>query len=46
MSATHKLSDYLPLLGVNGTMILVGIPTEPYSIGAAEILMKRIKIGK
>lgn len=45
VSAQHKISDYLPFLKTNATMCLVGIPPEPYNLHAAEILMKRLKIG-
>ncbi|HVV54231.1 MAG TPA: NAD(P)-dependent alcohol dehydrogenase, partial [Mucilaginibacter sp.] len=29
VSAQHEYNDYLPLLRVNGTMVLVGIPPDP-----------------
>ena len=41
VSASHDLNPYLNLLKLNGSMVLVGIPTEPASIHAFTLAGKR-----
>ena len=38
VSANHDINDYLGLLRPRGTMVLVGVPTEPAPIGAMSLL--------
>ena len=44
ISAQHEYNDYLPLLRVNGTMVLVGIPPESPSLAAVNLISKRRSI--
>jgi uncharacterized zinc-type alcohol dehydrogenase-like protein len=44
VSAQHEYNDYLPLLKINGTMVLVGIPPEGPSLGAVNLISKRRSI--
>ena len=39
VSAKHDLNAYLALLGAEGTLVLVGAPAEPLSVGAFSLLM-------
>ncbi|MBS1532198.1 MAG: NAD(P)-dependent alcohol dehydrogenase [Bacteroidetes bacterium] len=44
VSAQHQYNDYLPLLKISGTMVLVGIPPEEPSLGAVNLISKRRSI--
>lgn len=44
ISADHEYSNYLQLLRTNGTMIVVGIPTNPSKLPAGQLIMKRKSI--
>ncbi|MCX8481797.1 MAG: NAD(P)-dependent alcohol dehydrogenase [Sediminibacterium sp.] len=44
VSAPHNYNTYLQLLKTNGTMIIVGAPTEPMSVPAFNLVMKRRSI--
>jgi uncharacterized zinc-type alcohol dehydrogenase-like protein len=39
VSASHELTPYLSLLGMNGTMVVVGVPPEPTSINQSSLIM-------
>ena len=39
--APHDISRLLRLLKTNGKLVLLGIPTEPYSIPAGALLFNR-----
>ena len=41
ISAQHAYGDYLQLLKVNGTMVVVGIPPNPSVVSAFDIIGKR-----
>ena len=41
VSAPHEISALLPLLKINGKLILLGVPTEPHTFSAGSILFKR-----
>ena len=41
VSAAHDLNPYLNLLKRNGTMTLVGVPPEPFSIAAPHLIFGR-----
>ena len=41
VSATHDLTMYLRLLALDGAMVLVGIPTEPASVPAYALMLRR-----
>ena len=41
VSAKHEISHLLPLLDVDGTLVLLGVPTEPHSFGAESVLFSR-----
>jgi uncharacterized zinc-type alcohol dehydrogenase-like protein len=41
VSAQHEYNDYLNLLNVNGTMVIVGIPPQPSVAGAFNLIGKR-----
>jgi uncharacterized zinc-type alcohol dehydrogenase-like protein len=44
VSAQHEYNDYLPLLKINGTMVLVGIPPEAPALDAVNLISKRRSI--
>lgn len=44
VSAEHSYSTYLDLLKINGTMIIVGIPSEPAKIPAFDLITQRKSI--
>jgi uncharacterized zinc-type alcohol dehydrogenase-like protein len=44
VSAQHEYNDYLPLLRVDGTMVLVGIPPQAPSLAAVNLISKRRRI--
>lgn len=44
VSAEHSYSTYLNLLKTNGTMIIVGIPSEPAKIPAFDLITQRKSI--
>ena len=41
VSAKHELSQLLPLLDVDGTLVLLGAPTEPHTFAASSVLFSR-----
>jgi alcohol dehydrogenase (NADP+) len=41
VSAQHEYNDYLNLLSLNGTMVIVGIPPRPSVAGAFNLIGKR-----
>lgn len=41
ISAQHEYNDYLNLLTVNGTMVVVGVPPQPSIVGAFNLIGKR-----
>ncbi|MEO6488812.1 MAG: NAD(P)-dependent alcohol dehydrogenase [Ferruginibacter sp.] len=41
VSANHDYNEYLKLLGINGTMVLVGAPEKPSEIAAFSLIGKR-----
>jgi uncharacterized zinc-type alcohol dehydrogenase-like protein len=41
ISAQHEYNDYLQMLRVNGTMVVVGIPPKPSIVGAFDLIGKR-----
>lgn len=41
VSAPHDYNTYLELLGVNGTMVLLGVPPQPNEIHSFPFIMKR-----
>ena len=41
VSAKHEISQLLPLLDVDGTLVLLGVPTEPHSFSAGSVLFSR-----
>lgn len=41
VSAQHEYNDYLNLLTVNGTLVVVGIPPKPSIVGAFNLIGKR-----
>jgi len=41
VSATHNVNDYLNLLKVDGSLVLVGLPVEPLPVGAFNIVSGR-----
>jgi uncharacterized zinc-type alcohol dehydrogenase-like protein len=45
VSANISLTPYLELLKVDGTLVLVGLPSTPYSLGAGLLIPKRRTIG-
>ena len=45
ISAPHDYNDYLKLLGLNGTMVVVGVPTQPSAVQAFSLIGKRRSIG-
>ena len=44
ISAQHEYNDYLPLLKLDGTMVLVGVPPDAPSLAAFHLIMKRRRI--
>ena len=44
ISAPHEYNDYLNLLKVNGTMVVVGAPPQPSVVGAFNLIGKRRSI--
>ncbi|MFN2501781.1 MAG: NAD(P)-dependent alcohol dehydrogenase [Pyrinomonadaceae bacterium] len=38
ISASHDYNAYLALLGLNGVMVIVGVPTEPTLLGAFSLI--------
>lgn len=38
ISATHDYNAYLSLLGLNGVMVVVGVPTEPIPLNAFSVI--------
>ncbi len=44
VSAPHDLNDYLGLLRTAGTMVLVGVPTEPAAVAAFSLLWGNKKL--
>ncbi len=45
VSANLELTKYLNLLDVDGTLVVIGLPTQPYTVGAGTLLGKRRSIG-
>jgi uncharacterized zinc-type alcohol dehydrogenase-like protein len=45
LSCQHSIDDYLDLLGVDGTLIVLGAPPQPLSFTAMPLLFRRLKIG-
>ena len=41
VSADLDLAPYMELLKVDGTLVLVGLPSNPYALGAAALITKR-----
>jgi uncharacterized zinc-type alcohol dehydrogenase-like protein len=41
VSASHDYNSYLGLLGLDGTMVLLGVPDEPPPLAAGLLIMKR-----
>jgi uncharacterized zinc-type alcohol dehydrogenase-like protein len=41
VSASHDYNSYLGLLGLDGTMVLLGVPDQPPPLAAAMLIMKR-----
>ena len=41
VSAKHDVNEYLNLLAIDGSVVLVGLPPEPLEIGAFNIVMGR-----
>jgi len=41
VSAQHNYGDYLNLLNLNGTMVIVGVPPEPSVLGAFDVIGNR-----
>ncbi|MBL0356517.1 MAG: NAD(P)-dependent alcohol dehydrogenase [Chitinophagaceae bacterium] len=41
VSAQHDYNDYLNLLNLNGTMVVVGVPPQPSIVGAFNLIGKR-----
>jgi uncharacterized zinc-type alcohol dehydrogenase-like protein len=41
VSAQHEYNDYLNLLTLNGTLVVVGIPPKPSIVGAFNLIGKR-----
>jgi uncharacterized zinc-type alcohol dehydrogenase-like protein len=44
ISAQHEYNDYLNLLSLNGTMVVVGVPPQPSMVGAFNLIGKRRSI--
>lgn len=45
VSANHDINQLLGLLKVDGKLLSVGVPNEPYSVSAAGFVMRRRMIG-
>ncbi|MGH8079440.1 MAG: NAD(P)-dependent alcohol dehydrogenase [Lysobacter sp.] len=45
VSGDHNYNDYLGLLKVDGTMVLLGIPETPSTVSAGMLIMQRRKLG-
>ncbi len=45
VSANHDYNEYLQLLGMNGTMVVVGVPEKASTVGAFNLIGKRRSIG-
>ena len=41
VSAQHNYNDYLNLLSLNGTMVVVGVPPQPSFVGAFNLIGRR-----
>lgn len=41
VSANHDYNEYLQLLSMNGTMVVVGVPEKPSTVGAFNLIGKR-----
>ena len=46
VSAKHDLGTYLSLLRTNGKMVLVGVPPEPYALGAGQLIFSECPGGE
>jgi hypothetical protein len=46
VSAKHEISQLLPLLDVDGTLVLLGVPPEPHTFGANSVLFSRCGAGR
>jgi uncharacterized zinc-type alcohol dehydrogenase-like protein len=44
VSASIDLNDYLELIGFDGTLVMVGLASEPYSIKAFSMLVQRRRL--
>ena len=44
ISAQHEYNDYLQLLKLDGTMVLVGVPPEAPKVAAFNLIMKRRRL--
>lgn len=45
VSAPHQLTHYFPLLKVGGKVVILGVPPEPFQLGAFDLLGKRLSVG-
>ncbi|KAK9836284.1 hypothetical protein WJX81_001895 [Elliptochloris bilobata] len=45
VSAKHDISQLLPLLDVDGTLVLLGVPPEPHTFHTGSVLFSRLCIG-
>ena len=45
VSADHVLEQYLGLLDVDGTLVVIGLPIKPFTFGAGTLLSRRRSIG-
>lgn len=43
VSASHNVNDYLDLLKVDGTLVLVGAPEEPLPVEAFSVINRRVR---
>jgi uncharacterized zinc-type alcohol dehydrogenase-like protein len=41
VSASHDYNSYLGMLGLDGTMVLLGVPDQPPPLAAGLLIMKR-----
>ncbi|KAL4856222.1 putative cinnamyl alcohol dehydrogenase 2 [Chlorella vulgaris] len=44
VAAPHDMQPYLSLLRINGKLVLVGLPTEPFQVSSATLAGKRITV--
>jgi len=44
VSATHEISTYLPLLARSGTIVQLGLSTNPHSISVFPLILRQVKI--